>query len=321
MGANFLTFTATDYNDPTMHQVVVSGTQDNNLVTNSTLVKLVSGTLETDVNVDVGDDDHQAFVLSQTTPLSIPEGGSKSFTVALAFQPITTVHATISSTDGALLIAAPNPATIDFTTANWQTPVTVTVNAPVDKNAMSETSTISVTAAPIPTVSLTATVVDSTVLEVDGWPTPFTGTISERPSAVIAYKIHIGTTTLDSFGIYVPLAAGSFRMALYADAGNKPGTLVGPVTSQFPATPLANMFTIVDVPDMPITVGDYWLALRVSATTNVGGTSGTLGRRCVADFDIVGLTNNWSSDFGVSNPATGCGDVGLINIWINTYHQ
>jgi hypothetical protein len=312
-GANFLTFTQADYNDPTMHQVTVKGSQDNNLVGNSTKVRLVSGTLETDVNIDVNDDDSQAFTLSQTAALTIPENASRTFTARLAFVPTATVHAVFSSTSSALQVS---PPFADFTAANWNMPVTVTVTAPVDRNNLSETGTISATAAPIPTASFTATVADATVIETQGWPTPFSATRGERASAVIAYPVHIGTTTLDLFGIYVPNASGAFRMALYADNGNKPGALVGTPTSQFSTTTLVNGINIVDIPDVSITVGDYWIALRVSATTNVGASTAT-GRRCSADFDIVGLANNWPADFGSSS----CADTGLINIWTTTYHQ
>lgn len=323
-GANFLTFTDTDYADPAMHQVFVQGTNDNNLVTNSTIVKLISGTLETDVNVDVTDDDRQAFSLSSTAALSIPEGGVGSFTVKLAFLPTAPVHAVLSSSmQGPLPVT---PAFIDFDATNWFMPVTVQVKPPIDSNNVSETATISVTAAPIPAVSVTATAVDATQIDMPGWPggppplpAPFTGTFTVRPSGLFAYKIHIVTSNLDSFGIYVPNASSAFRMALYTDVGNKPGDLVGVQSAQFPITTLANGVTIVDIPDVPLTVGDYWLVLRVSANTNVGATpaAGATGRRCLADFDVVGLGNNWPTSFGSST----CADFNLLNIWTTTYHQ
>ena len=325
-GANFLTFTSTDYNDPTKHQVRVQGTHDNNLVTNSTTVTLTSASpqMETDVLVDVLDIDQQAFALNPSTPLSIPEGSSATFTVALAFVPTATVTAQFTSDSAALPVS---PASFDFTPTNWNKPVTVTVSAPVDKNNVSETGTISIASSPTspaaPTATVTAKVVDSTTVISYGWPAPpaFTETVGLRANAVIAYKIHIDATNLDTYGIDVPVAACAYRMALYNDNGNKPDTLVGTVTSQFPATNLVNGVNIIDVPDVQLATGDYWLALRVSATTNVAATSQTTGRRCNADFDIVGLANNWPASFGVSDPTTGCTQASLLNIWITTYHQ
>ncbi|HEX8106527.1 MAG TPA: hypothetical protein VF516_02315 [Kofleriaceae bacterium] len=327
-GANFLTFTATDYNDPTKHPVRVQGTHDNNLVTNSTTVTLTSAApqMETDVLVDVLDIDQQAFVLTPGTPLSIPEGTSATFTLALAFVPTTTVTAQIASDSAALVIPA-SSSSFDFTPTSWNKPVTVTVSAPVDKNNVSESGTISIASSPtsptVPTATVAAKVMDSTTVISYGWPAPpaFTETAGLRASAVIAYKIHIDATNLDTYGIDVPVAAGAYRMALYNDNGNKPDTLVGTVSSQFPATNLVNGVNIIDVPDVQLATGDYWLALRVSATTNVAATTQTTGRRCNADFDIVGLANNWPATFGVSDPTTGCMQASLLNIWITTYHQ
>lgn len=315
-GANFLTFTATDYNDPTMHPVVVSGTQDTNLVTNSTTVKLISGTLETDVAVDVLDDDTQAFVLSQTTPLTIPEGTTKTFTVALAFQPIAAVHVTLTSTSSTSVPVS--PATLDFSTTNWQTPQTVTLSPPTDTNNVSESATISVAATGIQTATLMVTVMDATQINNYGWPAPpaFAGSFAMQQGQVIAYKVTVPDSTLDTMSVYVPTASADFRMALYTDNGNTPGTLVS--AAQFLRRTLVNGANTVDIADVPLSAGSYWIALRVSGPTGLSAGDATqTGVRCTRTFNINSLDDAWPVNFGTAD----CMNTNLFNFWITTFHQ
>lgn len=315
-GANFLTFTATDYNDPALHQVVVAGTQDTNLVNNSTIVKLISGTLETDVNVDVLDDDTQAFVLSQTTPLTIAEGTTKTFTVALAFQPTAAVHVTLTSTAGTAVPVS--PASLDFSTTNWQTPQTVTLSPPTDINNVSESATISVIATGIPTATLMATVMDTTQINDYGWPAPpaFGGSFAMQQGQVIAYKVTVPSSTLDTMSVYVPTASADFRMALYADSGNTPGALIS--AAQFLRRTLVNGANTVDIADVPLSAGSYWIALRVGGPTGLSAGSATqLGVRCTRTFNINSLDDAWPVNFGTAD----CVNTNLFNFWITTYHQ
>lgn len=315
-GANFLTFTATDYNDPTQHPVIVQGTQDNNLITNSTTVKLVSGTLETDVAVDVPDDDTQAFALSQTMPLTIPEGTPRTFTVALAFQPTAAVHVTLTSTNSTAVPVS--PSTLDFSTINWQTPQTVTLSPPTDTNNASEPATISVTAPGIPTATLMVTVMDTTQINNYGYPAPpaFSGSFAMQQGQVIAYKVTAPTSTLDTMSVYVPTAAADFRMALYTDNGNTPGALVS--AAQFLRRTLVNGANTVDIADVPLSAGSYWIALRVGGPTGLSAGDATqIGVRCTRTFNINSLDDAWPVNFGTAD----CVNTNLFNFWITTYHQ
>jgi hypothetical protein len=315
-GANFLTFTATDYNDPNMHQVVVSGTQDNNLVTNSTTVKLISGTLETDVAIDALDDDTQAFVLSQTMPLTIPEGTPRTFTVALAFQPTAAVHVTLTSTNSTAVPVS--PPTLDFSTTDWQTAQTVTLSPPTDTNNMSEPATISVTATGIPTATLMVTVMDTTQINSYGWPAPpaFGGSFAMQQGQVIAYKVTVLGSTLDTMSVNVPTASADFRMALYTDNGNTPGALVS--AAQFLRRTLVNGANTVDIADVALSAGSYWIALRVSGPTGLSaGNASQLGVRCTRTFNINSLDDAWPVNFGTAD----CVNTNLFNFWITTYHQ
>ena len=70
------------------------------------------------VNVDVTDDDTANLVLSRAS-LSVGEAGSDTFTVKLATLPSANVTVTVSSDDtGAATVS---PASLTFTTTNWNT--------------------------------------------------------------------------------------------------------------------------------------------------------------------------------------------------------
>ncbi|HEX3482929.1 MAG TPA: hypothetical protein VHT91_48300 [Kofleriaceae bacterium] len=315
-GANFLTFTDMNYNDPAMHQVDVQGTQDSNLVTNSTTVKLISGTLETDVAVDVLDDDTEAFTLSQTTSLTIPEGTPKTFTVALAFQPTAAVHVMLTSTNSTAVPVS--PATLDFSTTNWQTPQTVTLSPPTDTNNVSESATISVIATGIPTATLMVTVMDATQINSYGYPAPpaFGGSFAMQQGQVIAYKVTVPNSTLDTMSVNVPTASADFRMALYTDNGNTPGALVN--AAQFLRRTLVNGANTVDIADVPLTAGSYWIALRIGGPTGLSaGDASQTGVRCTRTFNINSLDDAWPVNFGTAD----CVNTNLFNFWMTTYHQ
>jgi hypothetical protein len=316
-----LTFTPQNYNDPTVHQVTVHGTDDNNLATNSTKIKLHEPTLvDVLAPVNVPDDDTQQIVVTPAT-LSIPEGMSSSFTVALKFDPGTTVSVNLANNNQTSLPITPiGTGAITFTggpSGSWSTPVPVTVSPPADSNTTSETAVVTVSGAGAPaaaTVNLTS--VDSTVTAQYGWPTPFSATKSVPPNTVVAYMIHVDAASfLDSLGVYVPVATGNFRMALYADSGGKPGALVASMPL---GVALSNGSTNGDVnPDVMTPIGFYWIAVHFAQTTAVGsGPTTQLGNQCISG-NALKLGDAWPASFGAAN----CTMDVLLNLWTNNYHQ
>ncbi|MEZ4363758.1 MAG: hypothetical protein R3B48_26505 [Kofleriaceae bacterium] len=309
-----LRFTSTDYATP--HPVTVRGTDDLNLVTNNTTIRLSEASLANlDIPVSVTDDDTQRIVVSATA-LNVPEGMSRTFTAALAYEPLSNVTCSITSSNAAALLV--NPSTISFSTTNYATPVTITVAAPADSNNVSEMSDIKITGcgAPVP-ATVMATSVDSTMLYQFGWPMPFTTTVSIPQGTVIAYRISVTpSSNLDSFGIWVPAATGDFRMALYSNANNAPAALV----AQMPARrALVNGSNTADItPDPLIPAGDYWLVLRVGQSTAIGySAAGITGSQCIRNIDLPSLDDPWPNAFG----AASCTTDRLINLWINSFAQ
>ncbi len=97
-----------------------------------------------------------------TTALRLTEGGSGSYTVALATRPDDNVIVTIASDNPDVTT---RPASLTFTTANWSTPQRVTVSAASDGDTANDAATLTHTASgggygDAPAVSVTVSVTD-----------------------------------------------------------------------------------------------------------------------------------------------------------------
>ncbi len=146
LNATSLTFTTANWS--TAQTVTVSAGQDADAVDDeATLTHTASGgdygSVIGIVTVTVDDDETADLVLS-TTSLEPEEGGSESYTVALATQPTVTVAVTIGGTAGTELSLSPSSVT--FTTTNWSTAQSVTVSAGQDADAVDDEATLTHTA-------------------------------------------------------------------------------------------------------------------------------------------------------------------------------
>ena len=85
-----------------------------------------SGLNAADVSVTTTDNDAAAITVTPTSGLTTTEaGGTATFTVVLASQPTADCDVGLSSSD--TTEGTVSPASVTFTTANWNTPQTVTV--------------------------------------------------------------------------------------------------------------------------------------------------------------------------------------------------
>ena len=82
------------------------------------------------------DDDDAARVSIDPTTLTVPEGGDNSYTVVLDTQPSAEVTVTVSGQDGTDVSVT--PSTLTFTSENWGTAQTVTVDAAEDADALAD---------------------------------------------------------------------------------------------------------------------------------------------------------------------------------------
>ena len=141
-----LTFTTTNWN--TTQTVTVSGVNDSDTDNESlTVTASASGGgyagKTGSVSVSVTDDDTANLVLNLTS-LTVDEAGSGTFTVKLATQPSGSVTVSVTSDDTGAATAS--PASLTFTTGNWNTTKTVTVSGVNDSDTNGESVTVSLDA-------------------------------------------------------------------------------------------------------------------------------------------------------------------------------
>ncbi len=136
-----LTFTNANWKDG--ETVNVNALEDNDAVDNEiTLTHQASGgdygsVDEVEVTVSVTDDD-EATLTVNPTELSIDEGGSKTYTIALSSQPSGNVTVTITGESGEITI---NQTSWTFTPTNWNSK-SVTVRAGEDGDVANDTATL-----------------------------------------------------------------------------------------------------------------------------------------------------------------------------------
>lgn len=138
-----LNFDQNNWNIPV--PVAVAAPQDDDTQDNNATITLSSAvTVDAQVDVNVTDDDDQAILVS-VTDLTVAEGGTNSFTVSLAFNPLGPVTVTLDNPDaGAVGVV---PLTLNFNAGNYTIAQTVTVNAPQDDDALEENVTITLSGA------------------------------------------------------------------------------------------------------------------------------------------------------------------------------
>ena len=151
---NTLTFTPSNWD--TAQTVTVTGIDDDIIdgtVTSSTVISIIDANSDDDfdsvadqtVSVDTSDDDTPGFTIEETDAATeVDESGTTDiFTVVLDAQPTSDVVLTITSDDTG---EATVPASVTFTSANWDTPQTVTVTG-ADDDLVDGTITSTITVA------------------------------------------------------------------------------------------------------------------------------------------------------------------------------
>ena len=145
VGRTTLVFTTGNWSRAQL--VTVGGVVDEDALDESVTVTVSGGdysgeTAEVEVSVD--DDDTVGFGGGSRELLTVAEGGSGTFEVRLATRPSAQVSVTVSSGDtGAVSVGR---TTLVFTTGDWFTAQTVTVNGVDDEDALDESVTVTVTA-------------------------------------------------------------------------------------------------------------------------------------------------------------------------------
>jgi hypothetical protein len=115
-----------------------------------------SSPVDVTVNADTG-----PSVVASSTAVNVPEGGSATVSLRLSAQPSGSVTVTTARTTGDTDITVGTGATRTFTTSNWNTAQTVTLNAAEDTDSANGTATITASATGQTSATITATEADN----------------------------------------------------------------------------------------------------------------------------------------------------------------
>ena len=200
-----LTFTTSNWG--TAQTVTVSAAEDDDAVNDlSTLLHTASGggygSASANLQVTVIDDDATGRRLVISPPsLTVVEGGSNTYTVALSTEPTATVTVAVTGQAGTDLTLA--PMSLTFTTSSWNAAQTVTVSAAADDDAANDTATLTHTASggdyTGETASVAVTVTDdetvgltlstSTLGVAEGDDAEYTVRLATEPTATVTVAI------------------------------------------------------------------------------------------------------------------------------------
>ncbi len=161
------------------------------------------GLAVTPLAATVSDNDVAALVVSAITGTPTEAGGAATFQVSLATKPANDVSLQVDSSDNTE--GLPTVSTLTFTTANWNTPQTVTVNGVddlVDDGDIAFTITLDSLGSDARYTALTAVVLNLSNVDDDGAGvvvTPTTATVTEAAGAghTASFSVRLGSAPLD----------------------------------------------------------------------------------------------------------------------------
>ena len=327
-----LTFTTSDWD--TAQTVTVTAAQDTDAVDDAASIAhtvLAAGSADEydtvtigSVAVTVTDDDTAAVTVSETT-LTVDEGANGTYTVKLNAPPTSDVVINTTTTGSSDVTLT--PATLTFTTSDWDTAQTVTVTAAQDTDAVDDTASIAHTVAAagsadeydavtIGSVAVTVTdddasvVVSETTLTVDEGAN---GTYTVKLNAPPTSDVVINATTTGSSDVTLTPTTLTFTTSDWdtaqtvtvtaaqdTDAANDTASIAHTVA----AAGSADEYDAVTIGSVAVTVTDDDASVVVSETTLTvdEGANGTY---------TVKLNAPPTSDVVINTTTTGSSDVTL----------
>jgi len=184
-----MTFTPQNWNS--VQTLTINGVQDANTTDGSTMLTFSSPDAPTVMlPVTVTDDDVLALALSSTT-LSLGEGGTTTFTVALTQDPGASKAVTLTTANAA--IGTVTPTTMTFTggaSGNWGAPQLVTVSAPADDDTANASTSITLAATGLSDRVVSIAVTDDDVQAITTTPNPpMTVAVTEGATGTLAVRL------------------------------------------------------------------------------------------------------------------------------------
>ncbi|MCP4220245.1 MAG: tetratricopeptide repeat protein, partial [bacterium] len=161
-GSNLI-FTSSNWN--VFQVITLQAAEDNDTVNGHAVMRVSSpGIASIDVPISEIDNDSLAFV-SDDESVTIAEGGSETFRVRLSSQPETAVTANVNRISGDSDITVSSGDTLTFTTSNWNSYQTVTLQAAEDVDTEDGDAVIRVSASGIASKDISATETDNDTME------------------------------------------------------------------------------------------------------------------------------------------------------------
>ncbi len=305
-----VTFESSDFDTPRAITVTAASDDDTRDLSASLTVSS-AGLSPRSVAVTVADDDVQALVLGATA-LSLTEGGSGSVGLRLAFDPVDPVDVTIE-TDRPN-VATVTPTTLRFTTADWATPRSLSVDAPHDDDLEDGAATLRASAAGLTPVTVAVAVDDDDtqawvvdpglVALTEGGQLALRVSLAFRPSApmtvaVSSATVAVATVAPTSLGFSTTDWATPKTITVIAPQDDDVAPGVGAIRLSAPAAGLVDRVVPVAVTD------DDTLRLVLTTdrlTLTEGGTAGAVGVRLSHRPGVVTTVAISSSDPGAVLP-------------------
>ncbi|WP_223635960.1 PQQ-dependent sugar dehydrogenase [Corallococcus sp. EGB] len=184
VGGDTLTFTPENWSVPQV--VMLEAVEDADADADIATFTMSSAGLADEAVVATTIDNNSPRLVLSTTRLAVPEGGTASFSVSLSLRPSSTVTVTVAPTQGDPDITVASESTLTFTTSNWNTPKTVTLQAAQDADNVDGVTTLTLAMPGLDARTLEA-------VEVDDEPLPPSITSTPVTTAVVgaAYRYDV----------------------------------------------------------------------------------------------------------------------------------
>ncbi len=249
-------------------------------------------------SVDLTIDDSVGLVLSATT-LTVAEGGSGTYTVALASQPTAEVTVTVGGVSGEVTVdtdgdTGGNQNTLTFTTGDWNTAQTVTVSADEDGDTDNDSATLTHTAAGGDYAGVTGDSVEVTVTDDDtpGVATATTDGEATEGSATDTATFTVVLNTVPSSDVTVTVTAPAGLTLDGPDAGSTFGSseALTFTNSNWGTAQTVTVRATEDSTDSPIGRELTVTYAAASSDTDYSGLSGDAATVTVVDNDATTVT-------------------------------
>ncbi len=249
-------------------------------------------------SVDLTIDDSAGLVLSATT-LTVAEGGSGTYTVALASQPTAEVTVTVGGVSGEVTVdtdgdTGGNQNTLTFTTGDWNTAQTVTVSADEDGDTDNDSATLTHTAAGGDYAGVTGDSVEVTVTDDDtpGVATATTDGEATEGSATDTATFTVVLNTVPSSDVTVTVTAPAGLTLDGPDAGSTFGSseALTFTNSNWGTPQTVTVRATDDSTDSPIGRELTVTWASTSSDTDYSGLSGDAATVTVVDNDATAVT-------------------------------